>query len=156
MRLNTYRTDPEGYQRLLAWNEHLVDGPLSAVLRCLIETRVSQINGCAFCLAMHTDEARQAMVPQAKLDVIAAWRDSTSFTDEERAALGLAEAMTRLSDVGRVSDDVWSAARQCFDDATLAAVIQVVALINAFNRINVTTERTAEDYYRFATKRSAE
>lgn len=153
MRMNPYRTDAEGYKRLLAWNEHLVTSALEPALRTLIETRVSQINGCTFCLAMHTDEARQAGVPQAKLDVVAAWRDAGSFSKEERAALGLAEAMTRLADGGRVSDDTWSSAQKCFDDDTLAALVQVVALINAFNRINVASERTAEDYYRFARSR---
>lgn len=155
MRLNTYRTDAEGYKRLLAWNEHLVASALSPAIRALIETRVSQINGCTFCLAMHTDEARQAGVPQDKLDVVAAWRDAGSFSEEERAALGLAEAMTRLADDGRITDETWSLARQCFDDDALAALIQVVALINAFNRINVVGERTAEDYYRFARTRTS-
>lgn len=156
MRLNTYRTDAEGYKHLLAWNEHLVNSSLSPALRSLIETRVSQINGCTFCLAMHTDDARRAGVPQSELDVVAAWRDAASFTEEERAALGLAEAMTRVADGGRVPDDIWSSAQKCFDDDTLAALVQVVALINAFNRINVATERTAEDYYRTAKTRSAQ
>lgn len=155
MRLNTYRTDPKGYEHLLAWNDHIANGALPPSLRALVETRVSQINGCGFCLAMHSDEARRAMVPQTKLDVVAAWRDASSFTDEERAALALAEAMTRLADGGRVRDDVWSAARACFDDETLAALIQMVAIINAFNRINVTTERTAEDYARYAQARAS-
>ena len=149
MRLNTYRADPEGQKRLLAWNDHLAHTTLPPSLRALVETRVSQINGCGFCLAMHTDEARRAGVAQSTLDVIAAWRDSTAFSEEERAALALAEAMTRLADGGRVDDAVWDAAGQAFDDAALAALVQVIALINAFNRINVATERSAEDYYRY-------
>jgi AhpD family alkylhydroperoxidase len=148
MRINTYRIDGEGYQCLLAWNEHLAHGPLSESMRALVETRVSQINGCTFCLAMHADEARQAGVPQAKLDTIAAWRDSSSFTEEERAALQLAEAMTRVADGGRVDDVVWASAAKHFDEPALAALLQVIAMINAFNRINVATERTDADYHR--------
>lgn len=154
MRLNTYAVDPSGYKRLIAWNQHLADGPLSASLRALVETRVSQINGCAFCLAMHTDEGRQAGLPQAKLDTVAAWRDDTSFTEAERAALGLAEAMTRLADGGGVPAEVWERAAGCFDEAELAALVQVVAIINTFNRLNVATERTAQDYAAYAARAS--
>jgi AhpD family alkylhydroperoxidase len=146
MRFNTYRTDSEGYQRLLAWNDHLASGPIDPALRALVEARASQINGCAFCLAMHLDEARQAGVDALKLDALAAWHDVKSFDARERAALGLTEAMTRLADRGSVDDAVWTAARENFDDESLAALLQIVALINAFNRINVTTGRSAEDY----------
>ena len=104
MRLNTYGTDPTGYERLLAWNEHLAAGPLHAGLRAIVEARASQINGCAFCLAMHLDEARAAGVDQVKLDTLAAWRDVTAFDPSERAALALTEAMTRVADGGRVDD----------------------------------------------------
>ena len=153
MRINTYGVDPEGYRRLLAWNEHLV-GSLPVTLRTLVEVRVSQINGCAFCLAMHADEARREGVPQQTLDVVAAWRDAAVFSKEERAGLALAEDMTRLGDGRRVDPDVWAAAEACFDDATLSALVQVVALINAFNLINVTTERTDEEYFRYAASRA--
>jgi AhpD family alkylhydroperoxidase len=150
MRLNTYAADREGYERLLAWNDHLAAGPISPALRALVDSRASQINGCAFCLAMHSDEARQAGVPQVKLDTLAAWRDVDAFDDRERAALALTEAMTRLADRGQVDDVTWSAAREQFDDAELATLIEVIALINAFNRLNVTTQRTAEDYEAYA------
>jgi AhpD family alkylhydroperoxidase len=153
MRLNTPRTDPDGYRRLLAWNDHLAAGPIEPGLRALVEARASQINGCAFCLAMHLDEARTAGVDQFKLDALAAWRDVAAFDDRERAALALTESMTRLADAGGVPDDVWEAAREQFDEAALASLVELVALINAFNRINVTTERTAEDYLAYARAR---
>lgn len=155
MRLNTYRIDPDGYQHLLAWNDHLASGPLEATLRALVEARASQINGCAFCLAMHSDEAREAGVDQFKLDALAAWRDVAAFDARERAALALTEAMTRLADGPGVGDAVWDAAREQFDDAALAALVETVALINAFNRLNVTTERSAEDYLAFKSRRRA-
>jgi AhpD family alkylhydroperoxidase len=153
MRLNAYGADPDGYRRLLAWSEHLGQGPLTPGLRALVEARASQINGCAFCLAMHLDEAREAGVEPIKLDTLAAWRDVGAFDAQERAALALTEAMTRMADGDGVSDAVWTAAREQFDDRSLATLVEVVALINAFNRINVTTGRTAEDYASFAAKR---
>jgi AhpD family alkylhydroperoxidase len=149
VRLNTFRVDPDGYQRLLAWNTHLSEGPLEPALLTLVEARASQINGCAFCLAMHLDDARETGIEQYKLDALAAWRDVTSFDPRERAALALTEAMTRIADRGGVEDAVWDSAREQFDDAELTTLLQVIALINAFNRINVTTERSAEDYVEF-------
>ncbi|HEY1740460.1 MAG TPA: carboxymuconolactone decarboxylase family protein, partial [Acidimicrobiia bacterium] len=116
--------------------------------------RASQINGCAFCLAMHLDEAREAGIEQYKLDALAAWRDVTAFDARERAALALTEAMTRLADQGGVDDAVWDSAREQFDDGALTTLLQVIALINAFNRINVTTERSAEDYVEFKRRRT--
>jgi AhpD family alkylhydroperoxidase len=155
VRLNTYGADPTGYERLLAWNEHLASGPLDAGLRAIVEARASQINGCAFCLAMHLDEARVAGVDHMKLDALAAWRDVTAFDQRERAALALTEAVTRLADGGRVDDPTWSAAREHFDDVSLAHLVEVIAIINAFNRLNVATERTAEDYIAFAKRRQS-
>lgn len=153
MRLNSYEVDPGGHKRLIGWAEHLDRGILPKELRALVETRVSQINGCAFCLAMHTDEGRIAGLPQSKLDTVTAWRDDPTFTVRERAALDLAETMTRIADGGRVSDQMWDAAAAAFDEAELASLVQVVAIINAFNRINVATERGSNHYLEYASQR---
>src|SRR5947209_1270361 len=142
LRLDTYAIDPSGAKRLIAWATHLSSG-LDPALRALVEARASQINGCAFCLAMHSDEARHAGVAQEKLDTLAGWRDDPAYGDRERAALELTEQMTRLGDGPGVSDDAWQRARGAFDDGELAALVQLVAAINAFNRINVTTGRSA-------------
>ena len=100
-------------------------------------------------------EAREAGIEQFKLDALAAWHDVTSFDAcAERAALALTEAMTRLADHGGVDDGVWESAREQFDDADLTTLLQVIALINAFNRINVTTERSAEDYVEYKQRRA--
>ena len=80
-------------------------------------------------------------------------RDVTAFDPSERAALALTEAMTRVADGGRVNDATWASAREHFDDASLACLVEVIALINAFNRINVATARTAEDYVAYASRR---
>ncbi len=151
MRLDTYSTDPSGAKQLIGWSTHLARG-LDPALRALVEARASQINGCAFCLAMHHDEARQAGVAQEKLDTLAGWRDDPAYDERERAALGLTEAMTRLADSGGVPEDVWARARAALDDRELATLVQVVAAINAFNRINVTTGRSAADYQQYRRK----
>lgn len=145
MRLNPYQVDHEGYQKLLAWTGHLLQGPLDHALIQLVEVRVSQVNGCAFCLAMHTDQARTAGVHQSKLDTVAAWRETGSFTDAERAALALAESLTHL-DPGGVRDEVWAAAVEHYDQEQLVILVEVIAMINAFNRINIATQFPAEQY----------
>jgi len=153
MRLQTNQIDPVGFQRLVAWNDHLAAGPLEPGLRALVEARASQINGCAFCVVMHLDEAREAGIEQIKVDGLAAWRDVRAFDARERAALALTETVTRLADGNGVSDAIWEVAREQFDDAELTSLVQVIALINAFNRINVTTERAAEDYAAYKRQR---
>ena len=115
-------------------------GPLDPGLTQLVEIRVSQVNGCAFCLKMHTGVARNVGVAQEKLDAVAGWREAPEFTAEERAALGLAEQMTRIGDGVRVDQDTWAAARDAFTDQELSALLYLVALINVWNRINVAVE----------------
>ncbi len=139
------RFDPHGkggqwYQDVLQLSGHLARGPLDAVVCQLVEVRVSQITGCAFCLSLHSDLARKAGVDQAKLDTLAGWREMSGFDDRERSALDLAEAMTRLGDGRKVDEAVWSAARMQFDDDELAALLYLIGLINVWNRINVAVE----------------
>jgi AhpD family alkylhydroperoxidase len=140
MRFDPYAKDGQWYQDVLTLSGHLARGPLDAALCQLVEVRVSQITGCAFCLLLHSDGARKARVDQAKLDALAGWREGSGFDERERAALDLAEAMTRLGDGKRVDDLVWSAARQQFGDEELAALLYLVGLINIWNRINVAVE----------------
>lgn len=146
MRLNAHDVDPSGHKHLIAWAQYLDRSGLPKALRALVETRVSQINGCAFCLAMHTDEGRSAGLDQHKLDTVAAWRDDPAFTEQERAALELAESMTRIADGGHVTEEVWNRSSACFSEEELATLLQVVASINAFNRLNVATGRGADQY----------
>ena len=107
--------------------------------RLLVLVRVSQINGCSYCLDLHSKEARRAGVSQERLDLIAGWRDAACFTGAERAALALAECATRMSDrPDAVPDDVWNEAKRHFDEQALAALVFNIAVINLFNRFNVT------------------
>lgn len=113
----------------------------------LVKVRASQINGCALCTDMHTKEAAVAGETQLRLNLVAAWRDTTVFTEAERAALALAEEGTRLADAATgVSQETWQVARKHYDDEQLAALIIVIAAINAWNRLNVITGTPGGDY----------
>lgn len=142
MRLNPYATRPQPYRSLLSVGQELATGPIEHSLRALIEVRVSQINGCGFCLAMHADQARDAGIPQAKLDTVAGWAEDGSFSERERAALALAEAVTALDD--GVSAHVWDAAAAVFSGEELADLLYVIGLINLYNRLNVASQFPAE------------
>lgn len=113
----------------------------------LVKVRASQINGCGMCTDMHTKEASAAGETQLRLNLVAAWRDTTVFTDAERSALALAEEGTRLADAATgVSDETWRAVRKHYDDEQVAALIIVIAAINAWNRLNVITGTTGGHY----------
>ncbi|WP_437628190.1 carboxymuconolactone decarboxylase family protein [Sorangium sp. So ce1151] len=110
----------------------------------LVHLRVSQINGCGFCVDMGARELKKAGETDERLFAVAAWREAPYFTDAERAALALAEAATRLSDrADPVPDDVWEEAARHHDEPALAALILHIALVNCFNRVNVTTRQVA-------------
>jgi AhpD family alkylhydroperoxidase len=113
----------------------------------LMKLRASQINGCGFCTDMHIKDALHAGESQERLNLVAVWREAKVFTDAERAALELTEEGTRIADAaGGVSDEVWANAAKHYDDDQLAALVGVIALINAYNRMNVITRQPAGDY----------
>ena len=113
----------------------------------LVSLRASQINGCGFCVDMHTKEAAAAGETAVRLNLVAAWREAIVFTEAERAALALAEEGTRLADshLG-VSDDTWAQVRKHYDDDQIAALVCLVALVNAANRMNVIVRNPAGSY----------
>ena len=120
---------------------------LPAATQELVKIRVSQINGCAFCTDMHTKDAAKAGETSVRLNLVAAWREATVYTDAERAALELAEEGTRIADAaGGVSDEVWALAAKHYDEDQLAALISLIALMNTFNRMNVIVRQPAGDY----------
>jgi AhpD family alkylhydroperoxidase len=120
---------------------------LPASTRELVLLRASQINGCGFCVDMHTKDAAHAGESSTRLHLVAVWREATVFTDAERAALELTEQGTRIADAaGGVTDEVWANAAKHYDDAQLGALVSVIALINALNRLNVITRQPAGDY----------
>ncbi|MFI0929354.1 carboxymuconolactone decarboxylase family protein [Streptomyces sp. NPDC021012] len=110
----------------------------------LVHLRASQINNCGFCVDYGAKSARKNGVSDEKLFAVAAWREAPYFSDEERAALALAEAATRLADVSdAVPDKVWDAAADHFDEKQLAAIVLMVGVTNLFNRLNVTVRQPA-------------
>jgi AhpD family alkylhydroperoxidase len=123
-------------------------GVPDAVLE-LVHQRVSQINGCAWCLDYGMRGAKEAGLGEQKLTTLAAWRESPFFSDEERAALDLAEAMTRMSDhPDPVPDPVWAEAARHYDEKALAAMVLWVATTNLYNRVNVATRQIAPSFKR--------
>ena len=120
---------------------------LPAATQELVKIRASQVNGCSGCTDMHTKDAEHAGESRVRLNLIAAWRDATVFTDAERAALELTEQGTRIADAaGGVTDDAWANAAKHYDDDQLAALVWLIALINSYNRLNVIVRQPAGDY----------
>ncbi|MBE2320909.1 carboxymuconolactone decarboxylase family protein [Solirubrobacter sp. CPCC 204708] len=116
-------------------------------LRELVELRVSQINGCGFCVDIHTKEAAAAGESALRLHLVATWRESTVFTGAERAALALAEEGTRLADAHQgVSDETWAAVREHFDDDEIGTLVCVIGMINAATRMNVIVRNPGGSY----------
>jgi len=113
----------------------------------LVLIRASQINGCSVCTDMHTKDAEHAGETSVRLNLVAAWRDAKVFTDAERAALELTEQGTRIADAaGGVTDEAWACAAKHYDTDQLAALVCLIALINAYNRLNVIIQNPAGDY----------
>lgn len=134
-------------KHIIAAGGALAESTLPLATQELVKLRASQINGCAGCLDMHTKEAAHAGETAVRLNLVAAWREATVFTDAERAALELAEQGTRIADAaGGVPDEVWANAAKYYDEEQLAALVCVIAVINAFNRLNVIIQQPAGDY----------
>ncbi|WP_063044033.1 carboxymuconolactone decarboxylase family protein [Nocardia pseudovaccinii] len=113
----------------------------------LVELRASQINGCGYCVDAHTKELAAAGEPAVRINLVAAWRESTVFSEAEQAALTLAEEGTRLADANRgVSDETWAQVRKHYDDDQVAALLYLVAMINASNRLLVITQTKGGSY----------
>lgn len=148
-RLNLYASPVAAkvMKHLAAAGRAALDSGVPAATRELVLLRASQINGCGFCVDMHTKEALHAGESAQRLLLVAAWREATVFTEAERAALELAEEATRIADAaGGVPDEVWANAAKHFDEEQLVGLIATIAVINAFNRFNVTVQQPAGSY----------
>ncbi|KAM9861605.1 carboxymuconolactone decarboxylase family protein [Leucobacter sp. BZR 635] len=134
---------PEAWKAAGAYSQAIAkaaaDGGLLPTEGELIKIRASQLNGCAFCLDLHTREAREAGVPQQQIDLLPAWRETTLFSERERAALAVAEAATQLPLSEEAQADLFGARTVLGDDAFVAAE-WVAATINLFNRISILSE----------------
>ncbi|OXM55761.1 carboxymuconolactone decarboxylase family protein [Amycolatopsis alba] len=131
---------------IISAGKALIGSPLPITIQELVRMRASQINGCAVCLDMHTKEAAAAGESAVRINLVAAWREATVFSDAERAALEVTEQACRVADGGGVTDEAWANAARHFDEDQLAALVGVIALINAFNRVNAIVQNPAGDY----------
>jgi AhpD family alkylhydroperoxidase len=141
-RFNFYEKGPNAMNALYSLGAYLAKSPVEQNLRDLICFRVSQINGCAFCLDMHSKDLRAAGETEQRLYMLDAWRDSTLYTGRERAALAFAESVTSV----QVSDEVYAEAIKQFTEAELVDLTIGIISINAFNRINVVFHTPSGDY----------
>ncbi|MFI0941625.1 carboxymuconolactone decarboxylase family protein [Streptomyces sp. NPDC021020] len=145
----SYYTNPVGAKVTKFVNsagKAVADSSLPAATQELVKIRASQINGCGFCLDMHTKDAAAAGEDQQRLHMVGAWREATVFTEAERAALALTEAGTRIADSAGVPDDVWAEAARHYDEEQLTALVCLIGVINVYNRLNVLTRQPAGDY----------
>lgn len=135
---------PQAMQALLALSKTTESDSISPQLREMVHLRASQINGCSVCVDMHAKGLKRIGETDERIHAVAAWRDAPYFTDAERAALALTEAVTRLSDrPDPVPDELWAEAAAHFDEEGLAALLLSIALINVWNRLNVATHQVA-------------
>jgi AhpD family alkylhydroperoxidase len=135
---------PGANEALQALHKSIAATGLSPKLTELISLRASQINGCGACAVQHPKIARKLGETDDRLFAVAAWRDAPFFTDAERVALELTEALTRMADKGDpVRDELWDEAARCFDETELAAVLLAISSINVWNRLNVATRQVA-------------
>jgi len=125
----------------------IAQSPLPKSTQELVGLRASQINGCGWCVDLHTKEAAAAGETAVRLSLVAAWREASVFTDAEQAALALAEEGTRLADANHgVSDETWTQVRKHYDDDQVAALVCLVAMVNAANRLGVIVRQKGGSY----------
>ena len=144
-RINYAQSDPKAIQLLLAVEAHIGTSSLEPKLLHLVKMRASQINGCAFCLDMHSKDARADGETEQRLYSLDAWEESPYYNERERAALEWTEAITLLSN-GHVPDSTYERVRAHFSEAEIAALTLAVAMINSWNRLNVALRTEAGGY----------
>jgi AhpD family alkylhydroperoxidase len=146
---------PGVMQALQAASKATEEGGVPQTVRDMIHLRASQINGCSVCVDMHWRGLRQRGETDERVFAVAAWRDAPYFTDAERAALALTEAVTRLSDrEDPVPDAIWNEAARHYDEQALGALLINIAIINLWNRLNVATRQVAGEWMKSAEARA--
>jgi AhpD family alkylhydroperoxidase len=136
---------PGAYQAMLGLHKYLGTSGLDERLLNLVYLRVSQVNGCAFCVDMHWKDLRSQGEDDQRLYMLNAWREWSGYSERERAALEWAEAVTRL-DHGEVPDSIFRQAREQFSEADLANLTLAIAVINSWNRLNIAFRKEAGKY----------
>lgn len=137
-RINIKKVEPAAYEAMYGLEKYISTTNINPILLELIKMRASQINGCAFCLNIHSIDARKIGETEQRLYLLNAWRETTLFTEEEKAVLALTEEVTLIS--SHVSDATYSNASKFFNEQDLAQVIMSIITINAWNRIAIATK----------------
>jgi len=137
-RINVGQTEPAAMKALLAFNNYLQTTRLTHIHQELIKIRASQINGCAYCINMHTKDARKYGETEQRIYLLSAWRETDFFTEEEQAILALTEEVTMISK-GGVSAKTYEKASRLFDEKYLSQIIMAVIIINGWNRLSIST-----------------
>ncbi|WP_311136764.1 carboxymuconolactone decarboxylase family protein [Hymenobacter cellulosilyticus] len=143
MRFNLQQLEPEAWKGMYNLEKYLAATGLSASHKHLLKMRASQLNGCAYCINMHSKEARKDGETEQRLYLLSAWRETSLFTPEEKALLALCEEVTLISQSG-VSDATYQQAVTIFGEQYVAQALMAIVLINGWNRIAVTTELAVE------------
>ncbi|MFC5650700.1 carboxymuconolactone decarboxylase family protein [Paenibacillus solisilvae] len=151
MRLNYIKVQPEAFQTLLKLEGYVKKSGLDHKLWELIKIRASQINGCAYCLDMHTKDARATGETEQRLYMLSAWREAPFYTEAERAAIALTEAVTKISDAG-VPQELYEQVRKHFDEGQFVDLIMAINAINCWNRIAISTGMVPGEYQPAARK----
>jgi AhpD family alkylhydroperoxidase len=136
-RINIATAAPAAYNAILGLEKYIASTALNPVHKLLIKIRASQINGCAFCISMHTAEARKLGETERRIYLLDAWREADFYTEEEKAILALTEEVTLIAN--HVSDETYNNAARLFDEKYLADVILMIISINAWNRLAIST-----------------
>lgn len=137
-RINIEKLEPAGYKAVLGLEKFIESTPLTRKHKDLIKIRSSQVNGCAFCINMHTKDARKAGETEQRIYALNAWRETPFFSEDERAILALTEEVTLISN--HVSDETYEQAAKVLDENYLAQVILAIITINVWNGIGITTK----------------
>jgi AhpD family alkylhydroperoxidase len=138
-RIKMNQVDPAAYKAMMGLENYVNSTGLTTKHKDLIKIRVSQINHCAYCINMHTIDARKAGETEQRIYALTAWRETPFFDEQERAILALAEEMTHLGSHS-VADETYNTAAKLFDETYLTSIIMAVTTINAWNRIGVTLQ----------------
>lgn len=137
-RINIQKLEPKAYQAMFGLENYIQNSGLSKTHIELIKIRASQINGCAFCINMHTADALKQGETAQRIFLLNAWRETTLFTEEEQIILAMTEDITLIAQ-GGLSEEVYQKAKTQFDENTIAKIIMAIVTINAWNRIAIST-----------------
>lgn len=142
-RKTIYSVDPKAYEGMLMLEEYLNHSKLTPIHKELIKIRTSQLNGCGYCLDIHTQDALKYGESTRRLLVLAGWHETELFTEEEQVILAMTEAVTFIHN-GGISDELYNKAEKLFDEVYLVQLIMCMVTINAWNRIGVSTRMKAK------------